>query len=292
MPAVIGAARQVIVGAIFGTPVDLPPETFLPDPPRAILTRVLLNLRRSFEKRSLFAEALAALDCAGALDPDETSVLRERGLLRAGCYADVVVFVSDSTRAHLDRAIETLEYGMQIGPNNIALGSRLAKLLIRAPELSLRWIPVWRRNLLVWRKLAIASVLVMALASAIVLIGAKVRPIPTPVVTASRSSRTSSSVSRAVVAEANPIRMIAASRAPFGVVRSMAATLALSAASMILTGLMPGVEFGKIGEAFGDYLAGSSHVLPTDGWARACSGGWPRGSACRSSSSSCSVIAS
>src|SRR4029077_3400327 len=31
--------------------------------------------------------------------------------------------------------------------------------LICAPELSLRWIPVWRRNLLVWRKLAIASVL-------------------------------------------------------------------------------------------------------------------------------------
>src|SRR5205814_125734 len=30
-----------------------------------------------------------------------------------------------------DRAIETLEYGMQIGPNNIALGSRLAKLLLR-----------------------------------------------------------------------------------------------------------------------------------------------------------------
>jgi tetratricopeptide (TPR) repeat protein len=34
-------------------------------------------------------------------------------------------------RQDLDRAIETLEYGMQIGPNNIALGSRLAKLLIR-----------------------------------------------------------------------------------------------------------------------------------------------------------------
>jgi len=31
--------------------------------------------------------------------------------------------------------------------------------LLRMPELSLRWIPVWRRNLLVWRKLAIASVL-------------------------------------------------------------------------------------------------------------------------------------
>src|SRR5213592_190936 len=31
--------------------------------------------------------------------------------------------------------------------------------LLRTPELSLRWIPVWRRNLLVWRKLALASVL-------------------------------------------------------------------------------------------------------------------------------------
>jgi len=35
----------------------------------------------------------------------------------------------------------------------------LASALLRAPELSLRWLPVWRRNLLVWRKLAIASVL-------------------------------------------------------------------------------------------------------------------------------------
>jgi lipooligosaccharide transport system permease protein len=31
--------------------------------------------------------------------------------------------------------------------------------LFRVPDLSLRWVPVWRRNLLVWRKLAIASVL-------------------------------------------------------------------------------------------------------------------------------------
>src|SRR5436853_2346188 len=35
----------------------------------------------------------------------------------------------------------------------------LAATLLRTPELSLRWLPVWRRNLLVWRKLAIASVL-------------------------------------------------------------------------------------------------------------------------------------
>ena len=31
--------------------------------------------------------------------------------------------------------------------------------MFQAPQLSIRWIPVWRRNLLVWRKLAIASVL-------------------------------------------------------------------------------------------------------------------------------------
>src|SRR5438270_12848840 len=31
--------------------------------------------------------------------------------------------------------------------------------VLRAPDLSLRWVPVWRRNLLDWRKLALASVL-------------------------------------------------------------------------------------------------------------------------------------
>src|SRR5262244_169118 len=34
-----------------------------------------------------------------------------------------------------------------------------AAAMLRSPELSLRWVPVWQRNLLVWRKLAIASVL-------------------------------------------------------------------------------------------------------------------------------------
>jgi len=39
------------------------------------------------------------------------------------------------SRQDLDRAIETLEYGILIGPNNIALGSRLAKLLLRRGHL-------------------------------------------------------------------------------------------------------------------------------------------------------------
>lgn len=80
------------VSAIFGAPVDLPPEALLPDSSRSILTRVLFNLRRSCEKRGLFAEVLAALDCAAALDPSEASVLRERGLilLRLGRAAEAV----------------------------------------------------------------------------------------------------------------------------------------------------------------------------------------------------------
>ena len=80
------------VGAIFGTPVELPPEAFLPDSSRAILTRVLYNLRRSCEKRGRLEEALAALDCAQAIMPEDGSVLRERGLLllRLGRMPDAV----------------------------------------------------------------------------------------------------------------------------------------------------------------------------------------------------------
>ena len=69
------------VGAIFGTPVELPPEAFLPDSARAILTRVLFNLRRSFEKRDCLEETLTALECAEALVPGDPSVQRERGLV-------------------------------------------------------------------------------------------------------------------------------------------------------------------------------------------------------------------
>ena len=76
-------AREVErrIGAIFGTPLELPAEAFLPDSPRSILLRVLSNLRRSWEKRGLFEEALLALDCSEALDPEDASVSRERGLL-------------------------------------------------------------------------------------------------------------------------------------------------------------------------------------------------------------------
>lgn len=69
------------VSSIFGTPIALPREAFAPDSPHSILTRVLFNLRRSYERRDRFEEALAALACAQVLDPEQKSYLRERGLL-------------------------------------------------------------------------------------------------------------------------------------------------------------------------------------------------------------------
>ena len=91
------SAIALRLGAIFGTPVELPPEAFLPDSARAILTRVLFNLRRSFETRGRLEESLAALECAQALVPGDPSVERERGLLllRLG-RADEAVAVLES----------------------------------------------------------------------------------------------------------------------------------------------------------------------------------------------------
>lgn len=73
------------VSSIFGAQVTLGPKALAPDSPRAILSRVLFNLRRSYERRDRFEEALAALECAEALEPEETSHLRERGLLLLRC---------------------------------------------------------------------------------------------------------------------------------------------------------------------------------------------------------------
>jgi regulator of sirC expression with transglutaminase-like and TPR domain len=85
------------VASIFGSPVELPPEVFAPDPPGIILMRVLLNLRASWERRGRFDEALAALECAEALDPSQVSLLRERGLLllKAGRTAEALRALED-----------------------------------------------------------------------------------------------------------------------------------------------------------------------------------------------------
>ncbi|HTO87892.1 MAG TPA: tetratricopeptide repeat protein [Thermoanaerobaculia bacterium] len=75
------ASLENRVAAIFGTERELSPEAFQPAPPRVILGRVLANLRRSYERRHRYEEALGVLDCAEALEPGDPSLGRERGLL-------------------------------------------------------------------------------------------------------------------------------------------------------------------------------------------------------------------
>ncbi|MGE5413201.1 MAG: DUF2203 family protein [Syntrophomonadaceae bacterium] len=84
---VVGEPEQLAqrLAAIFGAPVALGSNALRPDPPREILGRVLLNLRRSWEKRHRWEEALTALDLADALEAPEPDHLRERGLLLLRC---------------------------------------------------------------------------------------------------------------------------------------------------------------------------------------------------------------
>jgi regulator of sirC expression with transglutaminase-like and TPR domain len=73
------------LGAIFGAPVALGSDALRPDPARTILARVLLNLRRSYERRNRWEEALRALELSEALEPQSGTLLRERGLLLLKC---------------------------------------------------------------------------------------------------------------------------------------------------------------------------------------------------------------
>ena len=83
----VGEPEQLAqrLAEIFGAPVALGANALRPDPSREILGRVLLNLRRSWEKRHRWEEALSALDLADALDPPEPDRVRERGLLLLRC---------------------------------------------------------------------------------------------------------------------------------------------------------------------------------------------------------------
>jgi regulator of sirC expression with transglutaminase-like and TPR domain len=73
------------LGQIFSAPVVLTREALRPDSTREILARVLLNLRRSWERRHRWEEALAALTLSEALEPESGPVERERGLLLLKC---------------------------------------------------------------------------------------------------------------------------------------------------------------------------------------------------------------
>lgn len=69
------------VSAVFGAPLSLPEEIFAPDTERSILGRVLSNLRRSWERREQYVDALETIRWAEILDPEEVTYRRERGLL-------------------------------------------------------------------------------------------------------------------------------------------------------------------------------------------------------------------
>src|SRR5262245_21022975 len=76
------------LASIFGQPVAVGRQVLRPDPPRAILIRVLMNLRRSYERRDRWEEALDALACSEALEPPgeaAETLRRERGLLLVRC---------------------------------------------------------------------------------------------------------------------------------------------------------------------------------------------------------------
>jgi regulator of sirC expression with transglutaminase-like and TPR domain len=83
----IGEPEQLSrrLAAIFGAPVALGADALRPDSSRAILARVLLNLRRSYERRSRWEEALAALELSEVLEPESGPLRRERGLLLLKC---------------------------------------------------------------------------------------------------------------------------------------------------------------------------------------------------------------
>ena len=80
---VVGDPDQLArrLSSIFGAPVALGDDALRPDSSREILARVLLNLRRSWEKRHRWEEALAALDFSDALAPPDADRMKERGLL-------------------------------------------------------------------------------------------------------------------------------------------------------------------------------------------------------------------
>lgn len=80
-------------------------EEFLaPVSQRAVLKRVLLNLKNSLSQAKNYPSALAAIQLRMALDPDDATELRDRGILFARLR-------------HYDRAIEDLEAYLRRSPD-------------------------------------------------------------------------------------------------------------------------------------------------------------------------------
>jgi regulator of sirC expression with transglutaminase-like and TPR domain len=75
-----------------------------PIAPKAILKRVLLNLKNALSQRKNYAAALAAIELQLVLDPDDPTELRDRGILFARLH-------------RYDRAIADLEAYLERSPH-------------------------------------------------------------------------------------------------------------------------------------------------------------------------------
>jgi regulator of sirC expression with transglutaminase-like and TPR domain len=136
-------ALTLKVSSIFGSAIALPAEVFATDSSRAILMRVLFNLRRSWERREQFEEALAALACAEALAPGDPSFLRERGLLllRAGRSGEALealeAYVGVATGEDAEavgKLIAIVREGFGAAQGELVAGERPAKRVFTLEE--------------------------------------------------------------------------------------------------------------------------------------------------------------
>ncbi|HWL87430.1 MAG TPA: tetratricopeptide repeat protein [Polyangiaceae bacterium] len=87
-----------------GATATLPPDALAPAAPRAILQRMLVNLRAVYLSRGDMARAMLAIDRILCLTPDATEPLRERGLLSARLGAR-------------EQALADLERFLELAPN-------------------------------------------------------------------------------------------------------------------------------------------------------------------------------
>jgi regulator of sirC expression with transglutaminase-like and TPR domain len=85
---------------VAGPGPKLRPEHLAPASPRVVLTRMLTNLKAVYLSRGETSRALLALDRLVTLNPDQTSLLRERGQLAARLGSVEVA------RADLNRCLE------------------------------------------------------------------------------------------------------------------------------------------------------------------------------------------
>jgi regulator of sirC expression with transglutaminase-like and TPR domain len=79
---------------------ELTAEHLAPASPRAILVRMLINLKWIYVTRGDYARALLALDRIISLTPDSVPAIRERGMLAARLGA------VEAARADLSRLLE------------------------------------------------------------------------------------------------------------------------------------------------------------------------------------------